>query len=280
MNLMNYPREDYSISQFKRPNSYELAGKELYLVMDSGYNYNFDFKEKTCTWCIEGQPTSEVEYICFKGDDTTFFVSFEMSWAENYTYVFDFSQRLVTQLICKKGLNPKNQNIMDRQFVFGAIKLLGYKLPYKRHTFTTESLGTTVQWRWSPTLFTRHAYIESDWYRITWEDDGEAAEDFDTTNEMLPSTDEHAKHVKIKENMFLFSVTEETEERLLGEIQHFRCNNLTLLQNYDRMYQVGRGVGDAVLDDGLKHLFVPLTAYGSPIDLPEEFMSAKNPFTV
>lgn len=280
MNLMNYPREDYSIAHFGRANSYELAGTELCLVMDNGCDYTFNFKEKMCAWCIEGQPANEVQYMCFKADESTFFVSFEMSRNENHSYVFDFSQRLVTQLICKKGLNPKNRHIMNRQFVFGAIKLPGYKLPYKRHSFTAEMIGTTVEWRWSPSLFTRHAYLESDWYRITWEDEGAAAEDFDTTNEMLPSTDEHAKYVKIKENMFLFSLTEEMGERLLGEFQHFRCNNLTLLQNYDRMIQVGRGFGDMMREDGLQHLYIPLAAYGRPVDLPEKFTGDKNPFTV
>ena len=280
MNLMNYPREDYSISHFARANSYELSGCELYLVMDSGYNIILKFEDKLCVWNVEGESPNKADYICFKGDNTTYFVSFEVSTRENHTYVLDMSQRLVTQLICKKGLNPKMPHIMDRKFTFGAIKIPGYKLPYKRHTYTTEHLGTTVQWRWSPTLFTRHAYLESDWYRITWEDDCEASEDFDTTNEMLPSTDEHAKYIKIKDNLILFSVTEEMEERLLGDLQHFRCDNLTLLQNYDRMYQVGRGFGDTVTSEGLKHLFIPLSAYGTPIQLPEEFLQAKNPFTV
>lgn len=280
LDLMQYPREDYSIAHFARPNSYELSGKELYLVMDSGYNYILKFVGNICRWCAEGQEAFEAEYMCFKADNTTYFLSFEKNTKENHTYVIDMAQRLVTQLICRKGVHPINPHIMDRQFVFGAIKVPGYKLPYKRHTFSSEHLGTTAQWRWSPSLFTRHAYLESNWYRITWEDDGEASEDFDSTNEMLPSTDEHAKYIKIKDNMYLFSVTEETEERLLGDIQHFRCDNLALLQNYDRMFQVGRGFGDMVLDGKLKHLNIPLAAFGSPIELPEDFLNAKNPFTV
>lgn len=282
MNLMEYPREDYSISHFARANSYELAGRELYLVMDSGLDYILTIDEEKCSWHIKGESAKQAPYMCFKADDTTFFLSFDVSDLENHTYVLDFEQRLVTQLICRKGVHPVNPHIMERVFTFGAIRMLGYKLPYKRHTFSAEHLGTTVQWRWSPQLFTRHAYLESDWYRITWEDEGAAAEDFDETNEMLPSTDEHAKYIKIKENMFLFSLTEETEERMLGDLQHFRCDNLTLLQNYDRMMQVGRGVGDVQRsgEAGYRHIFVPLAAFGSPVELPEAFLNARNPFTV
>lgn len=280
MNLMDYPRKEYSISQFARPKCFELAGSELFLVMDSGYDYILRFTQDRVFWHIDGENEQEAEYMCFKGDDTTYFVSFEVSLQEDQTYVLDMSQRLVTQVLCKKGLNPKNRHIMDRKYIFGAIKLPGYRLPYKRHTFTCINQGTTVQWRWAPELFTKHAYLESTWYRITWDDDGEAAEDFDTTNEMLPSTDEHARFIKIKDNLILFSLTEEMEERCLGDIQHFRCDNLTLLQNYDRMYHVGRGFGDGVVDGKPIHIRTPLCAYGSPIELPDEFLNAKNPFTV
>ena len=71
MDLMQYPREDYSIAHFARPNSYELSEKELYLVMDNGYNYILNFNGNICRWYIEGQESFEAEYMCFKADDTT-----------------------------------------------------------------------------------------------------------------------------------------------------------------------------------------------------------------
>ena len=281
MDLMQMPRQDYSISHFARPNSWEADGNAYQLVMDDGYDVVLDFRDRKVSFTVEGAAPSEAyDYFCFKADDTTLFVSFEVSRAENHVYVLDLSQRLVTRLICRKGVHPKQKHIMDRQYCFGAIAMRGYKLPYKRHSFTAEHLGTAVQWRWSPQLATKHAYLESDWYRITWDDAGEASEEFDGTNEMLPSTDERARYVKIKDGMILFSVTEETEERFLGDKQVFRCNNLTLLQNYDRMFQVGRGFGDLVSDGALRHINVPLCSYGTPPELPEGFLTAKNPFTV
>ena len=117
--------------------------------------------------------------MCFKADDTTYLLTFDVNDWENHSYVLDLEQRLVTRLICKKGTHPSNPHITQCSFTFGAIRMKGYKLPYRRHTFSSEHLGTSVQWRWSPELFTRHAYLESSWYRITWEDEGEAAEDPD-----------------------------------------------------------------------------------------------------
>lgn len=281
MNLMKYPRTASSISHFARPNSWELEGNTYALVLDDGYDTVLTFRDRKVSYAAEGQPPSDAyDYFCFKADDSTFLVSFEVRQEENHLYVLDLAQRLVTRLICQKGLHPKSPHIMDRRYTFGAIRMRGYKLPYRRHSFTTEHLGTAVQWRWSPELCTKHAYLESDWYRITWDEAGEASEEFDSTAELLPSNDERARYVKIKDRLFLFSVTEETVERFLGDRQLFRCNNLTLLQNYDRMYQVGRGFGDMIVDGQQKHINIPLCAYGAPPAVPEEFLNAKNPFTV
>ena len=281
MNLMEYPRPEYSIGHFARPNSWELDGRDYALVMDDGYDLCLRFRDRKLAFIPDGaEPSPELAYYCFKADDTTYFVSFEVSQKENHVFVLDLAQRLVTHLICEKGVNPRFPQVIRRTFCFGAIRMRGYKLPYKRHSFTTEHLGTTVQWRWSPVMVTKHAYLESNWYRITWNDKGAAADEFDATNEMIPATDDHAQYVKIKENMILLSVTEENGERLLGDWQMFRCDNLTLLQNYDRMYQVGRGFGDLCKDGNWRHINVAFCSYGSPPELPEGFLERENPFTV
>ena len=282
MNLMKKQRPDYSISHFARPQSWELEGKSFELVMDDGYDVCLRFDGRKAFFTREGQgECGPFDYYCFKADDETYFVAFELRREENHVYVLDFAQRLVTRLVCQRGAHPKSPYILDRRYTFGAIRLPGCRLPWRRHCFTSEHFGTAVQWRWSPQLTTKHAYLEAGWYRITWDDTGEAADDFDLYMETLPSADERAEYVKIKDDMVLFSVTEETQERLLGDSQHFRNNNLTLLQNYDRMYQVGRGYGELVTPEGqLRHIWIPLCAYGTPPELPEGFLAAENPFTV
>ena len=282
MDLLHAPRPDYSISHFARPQSWELDGRSFALVMDDGYDVTLRFRDRKISFTREGHPAPEAafDYFCFKADDETYFISFELRREENHIYVLDLAQRLVTRLVCERGLHPKSPYLLERRYTFGAIRMHGWRLPWRRHCFTSEHFGTAVQWRWSPGLTTKHAYLESDWYRITWDDTGEAADDFDLYMETLPSADEKAQYVKIKDGMVLFSVTEETQERLLGDSQHFRNNNLTLLQNYDRMFQVGRGYGEVAVDGTLRHINIPLCAYGTPPELPEGFLTAKNPFTV
>lgn len=280
MNLMDYPRKSSSISHFKRPLSWELEGLAYELIMDDGYTNTLSFQNKVCHWTIGDRSGDAAGYWCMKADDTTFFLTFEVTPEESHIYVLDFAQRLVTRLICKKGVNPKDWHFISKDYAFGAVYVPGYRLPYKRHCFTAVHMGTTVKWQWSPLLYTKHAYLESDYYRITWDDGSEASDDFDETGVILPSTDEVARYVKIKDRMILLSLTEEIAERLEGERQMFRCDNLTLLQNYDRMYQVGRGYGNVIFRGKLSHVHIPIAAYGSPIELPASFLEAENPFTV
>lgn len=281
MNLVNYPHKTTSISQFEQARCYELLGMEYILIMDGGYDYKLSFPSKdACKWGIVGQEMNTSRWFCLKADDETFYVTVQVGDLEQHVYVLDFAQRLVTRLVSKKGLNPKHPYIITNVFDFGAIDMKGYPLPFKRHGFTSDLIGTTVRWRWSMELYTKHAYHDAYYYRITWDDDGAAADDFGATNEMLPSTDEHARYVKIKENMYLFTLSEEHEERALGDIQQFRANIHCMLQNYDRMYEVGSAFGTVIHDGKLVTLSIGLTAYGKPVELPERFLEAPNPFIV
>ena len=72
----------------------------------------------------------------------------------------------------------------------------------------------------------------------------------------------------------------ETLERFLNDQQFFRCDNMVLMQNYDRMYQVGRCFGDCMPPEGQRHIFGAQRAYGEPVELSERFLAAENPYTV
>ena len=42
-----------------------------------------------------------------------------------------------------------------------------------------------------------------------------------------------------------------------------------------------QGYGELVTPEGqLRHIWIPLCAYGTPPELPEGFLAAENPFTV
>jgi len=280
MNLVTCPRST-NFMQYTQPKTYELVGKTFRLIMDSGYDLELNFlSEEICRWnTVGGQPQDSV-YYCVKGDDTTYFFSVRVSDDENHMYVLETEQRLVTKQTLTKGLNPKMPYMMTSVFDFGAIEMEGYRLPFRRHFFSVESLGTTVQWRWGMDHYTKHAYLESDYYRITWDDAGTTADSFDEACEIQPATDEPARYVKIKDHMFLFSLIESNNERFLRENQQFRCNDMTLLQNFDRGFQTGFGFGTVRKGDEFVPLFVPLTAFAKPDDIPESFLTYKNPYTV
>ena len=281
MNLVNYPHKTTSISQYEHAYCYELVGKCYTLIMDGGYDYELKFlSNEECGWNIVGGDGNISRYFCLKADDETFYVTVQIGDLEQHVYVLDFAQRLVTRLVSKKGLNPKYPYIITNMFDFGAIETEGYPLPFKRHGFTSDLIGTTVRWRWSMELYTKHAYLDAYYYRITWDDEGAAADDFGATNEMLPSTDEHARYIKIKDNMYLFTLSEEHEERALGDLQQFRANIHCMLQNYDKMFEVGSAFGTVIHGGKLVTLSIGLTAYGKPVELPERFLNAPNPFVV
>ena len=58
MNLMQYPRSDYSISHFARPQSWELDGRDFDLVMDDGWDVRLRFAGRKVAFAREGQGES------------------------------------------------------------------------------------------------------------------------------------------------------------------------------------------------------------------------------
>ena len=283
MDLRNYPRRDYAIDQYTQAQSYELAGESFRFIMDSGYDTDLRVTgPDTCACSVLGGPETETRYFCLKADDDTYLFTYELPGGPHrasHTWVIDREQSLVTLLTCTRGLNPRFPYMVKSEYDFGAIERPGQALPFVRHCFTGEILGTTVQWQWSTDLVTQHAYVEPGYYRITWPPDSAAAS-FETFERLLPSTDEPARYVKIKDRMFLFTLTEEHMERHANGAAPFRSNNMSFLQNYDRMYHVGRTFGTLCENGQESDIFIPFGAFGSPVDLPEEFLRAKNPFTV
>jgi hypothetical protein len=102
----------------------------------------------------------------------------------------------------------------------------------------------------------------------------------------LPGSDEPAHYVKIKEGMYLVSVTEQNMEKLLGASVGFRSDTLCFLDNYNHMYDVGRGFGTMTNPDGTdSNIFVMIGAYGKIIDAEKDeffknLMEDKNPYLV
>ncbi|MDR0818485.1 MAG: MoaF N-terminal domain-containing protein [Oscillospiraceae bacterium] len=307
-----------SIGQYCPPLSFELAGKKFDLKMDYGENggdYTLNFlDEKKVEWSIKGGAPKVDEYKCLKGDDYTYLVSWcvkdpadpDAPSKENHTWVIDKEQGLVTFLRCAKGENQYWPYLIESHFTFGAIREAGKTIGTKRHGFSDDVIGTCVQWTYGCELSTVHVYYNTNWYRITYPRDAvksdQGAAQNDQLNSLLkdlPGSDEPSYYIKIKEGMYLISLTEQNMERYVGDKVGFRSDTLCFLDNYNRMYDIGRGYGTSTFSPGAiqtdgkapdeatlatspkeGEIFVMIGAYGKPGDVDDHFFTDPNPYLV
>ena len=286
MDLKNYPRRFYAIDQFRQTHCTELAGQSFRFLMDNGYDYDLCFTgETTLTWSIDGSEPKEATYECVKGDDDTYLVDFDIreDWEtdhrSNDLFVIDLAQRLVTRVFCHIGYNKRLPYLVKSDYDFGAIVIDGMETPFRRHCFTSELIGTTVEWHWSYEMWTHHKYYDADFYTLTWPDDSKAVENIGDPFESLPSHHDKTKVIRIKDRMYLFCLTEELMERVLqGPV--FRCNNMIFLQNYDRMYHAGRTFGSVCIKGKVVPCRTLFGAFGTPVQLSDEVLYEENAYTV
>ena len=279
---------DYGLDHYRPPLCFELVGKSFTLIMDNGVDYVLNFvSNKFLEWNYEGNEPQVEEYECLKGDDTTYLVSFEISNDEqrtNHTVVLDLENMLVTRIIARNGENPKFKYLNSTYFDFGAILKEDGTTEFKRHSYTDEMVGTCVQWCYGPQITTVHVYYCTNFYRITYPYDNTQEESINeglmNLLSQLPSSDEPAVYIRIKDKMYLVSITEVNMEKLLGAKGQFRSNTLCFLQNYDRLYQVGRAFGNITIDEGDIKINMMFGAYGKFTDVPEEYIAAPNPYIV
>ncbi|MDR0935866.1 MAG: MoaF N-terminal domain-containing protein [Oscillospiraceae bacterium] len=307
---------EMSIGQYCPPLCFELAGKRFDLKVDYGEDTGdavLHFLDNSkVEWSIKSSGKAKVdEYKCLKGDDYTYLVTWcvkepgvpaDEPSNENHTWIIDLEQGLVTFLRCTKGENPYWKYLIESHFSFGAIREEGKEIGAKRHGFSDDVIGTCVQWQYGSELATVHVYYSTNWYRITYprdqvKSDAGAAQN-DQLNALLkdlPGSDEPAFYIKIKEGMYLVSLTEQNMERYVGDKVGFRSDTLCFLDNYKRMYDVGRGFGTSTFSnpfgapggeaapqepakDG--EIFVMIGAYGKPGDVDEHFFTDPNPYVV
>lgn len=279
--ICEYGRD--SIVQYRPPLCFELAGKKFELVMDDGYDFFLDFKnERTIEWTRAGEEACTAGYECLKGDDTTFLVSYELENVVprvNHTFVIDMENMLVTRIIARVGQNPRYPYLINTEFEFGAIRRKGRELTFKRHGYTSDMIGTAVQWTYSSTLTTVHVYYCANFYRLISPQDN-PGDDWAFTEYLggLPSSDEPASYIKIKDGMYLFSLTEQNAEKLTQGRFMFRSNTLCFLQNYKRLYQVGRGFGTSTTPDGDLNTNITIGAYGKFAEVDPCFFTDPNPY--
>jgi hypothetical protein len=280
-NICQYGRD--SIVQYCPPLCFELSGQMFELVMDDGYDFFLNFtSEKTLEWNRAGAEVSSAHYECLKGDESTYLVSYELENViprVNHTFVIDMENMLVTRIIARIGQNPKYPYLISTEFDFGAIRREASALTFKRHGYTSDMIGTAVEWTYGSSLTTVHIYYCANFYRlISPRDNPEDDWAFTELMRALPSSDEPAVYIKIKDGMYLFSLTEQNAEKLTQGRFMFRSNTLCFLQNYKRLYQVGRGFGTSTTPDGDIKTNIMIGAYGKFAEVDPSFFTDPNPY--
>jgi hypothetical protein len=285
-----------SIHQYTPPLCFELAGKTHELIMDDGYDFVLHYLDSgKLEWGRAGEPPVIAEYKCMKADDTTYLLSYELSGVRprvNHTFILDFENMLVTRIISSIGKNPRWPYLMTTEYEFGMIADGSEYKTYPRHGFTSDLIGNIAQWAYGSEMTTVHLYYCGDFYRLTHARDRivskeDAKENYAFTEfqNALPATDEPISYIKIKEGMYLISLTEKNSEKILGAKMGFRSNTLCFLQNYKRCFVVGRAFGTSTHPDGTDtDTHTLIGAYGRVIDATDDEMrrmlTDPNPYLV
>ncbi|MCL2124717.1 MAG: MoaF N-terminal domain-containing protein [Oscillospiraceae bacterium] len=278
------------IAQYDAPQNYELVGQTFDFSMDDGIDYTLRFIDKeTVEWNFENeQPQKAVNYLCHKGDDTTYLVSYELAGAAmrtNHTWVIDLENWLVTRIIAIIGEHPKYEYLIKPKYEFGEIKREGVEPKiYPRHGYTNDLTGTIVQWFYGSEMTTVHVYYCSDYYRITYPPEKASSRTFNEALAKLPSSDEPTAYIKIKEGMYLFSLTEYNAEKIIGPAFGFRSNTMAFLQNYKRVTLTGRAFGTTMFDGNKNNLHISFGAFGKILQPTDEYilklLTDPNPYIV
>jgi hypothetical protein len=271
MDLREFNKYGQSIDQYAFPQIFELTGQTFEFAMDDGYDYTLHFLDRTTVeWNYENEPPQKAHnYLCGKVDETTYLVSYELEGTENrtnHTWVIDLENGLVTRVLAVIGDHPKYEFLIRPKYEFGAIKREGEEpAVYPRHGFTSDLVGNIVQWYYGNEMITVHGYYCTDYYRITYPPERKASQTFNEALKKVPSSDEPTAYIKIKEGIYLFSLTESNAEKLMNypDVQsRFRSNTMAFLQNYKRVYQIGRSFGTTMVDGRPTPLHKPFGAFG------------------
>ena len=278
------PFKGIGIAQFAPPHSYELAGENFEFAMDDGYDYFLRIiDDKTLEWNLAGEKPTLENYICQKPEDTTYLLSFELKGVTprvNHTFVIDMENYLVTRLISKIGTNPKYPYLMKTDYEFGAIRKAGEDVKvYPRHGFTDDVIGTCVEWTYTSEGASLHVYYCSNSYRLTFSRDpvyhemaARMSAMLNNADRKLPSTDEPSTYIKIKDGLYLFTLTEANGEKLLGsEMGGYRSNTMSFMHNFHTTRTFGRAFGTTTPPDADEiHTHMLYAAYGKLIN-PKDF---------
>lgn len=243
------PVQFEGMSQYRPPLCFELVGRTLELVMDTGYDYELSFTgRKTLRFGEKGKEPGVYEYDCLKAEEDTYFVNFELTGAvprAGMALVLDMEQSLVTANRCTVGQNPRWPRMCKPVITFGAIRREDGSLNQKRHGFTDDLVGKAIHWQYG-NLEVVHVYASERYYRLTQTREGmeklktEKPDVYERLSKRNVETiyEEPCNMIKIKDGIYVFEANEEMANRERGT-----GNDLFFLMDLKRMHDVGRSFG-------------------------------------
>lgn len=235
------------ISTYRPHLNYELVGRNFHFVMDNSKDILVSFLTGDMLEFSRNGQTYTEHYECAKGAENAYFVNLEIKDSKprnNVTFIIDLMTRLVTVVDTYVGYKEEYPTLCDHVYDFGAIAMPGYKLPDKRHGYTTDLVGKRIQWHYSPEFSIIHVYYHPNYVRASFSPKAleRMAPPPAADQEAWASHpyDEKAVYVKIRDGLYVVSFTEQSMSRR-GKIG----NSLLFLMDTDRLHDVGRSFGHA-----------------------------------
>jgi hypothetical protein len=247
------PDKYEGLSIFRPPLCYELTGKTFELVMDDGYDKKLEFVDDETLVFGGSSEEKRYRYDCLKMDDQCYFVNFEERPFRNprlgITLILDLRESLVTAAYATLGKDPKFPKMPAAEIVFGAIVRADGTIPAKRHSFTAEMAGTSIDWNYG-SFNIAHVYWSERYYRVAFTP--RALERIRKNNpQMMAGGGDQKKYeapkeayedymdtVKIRDGLYAVSLLETNLCRRNGH-----GNSLFFLMNLKEMHDVGRSFG-------------------------------------
>jgi putative NADH-flavin reductase len=236
-------------SQYRQPFNHELAGKRYRFVMDMGKDIDVNFiSGHYLEWAEGDDIPRRYYYECIKGDETTYFVNFELHGIKPRTVnglIIDFEQHLVTLNKTTTDFHEKLPYMIQSKFDFGAIEMDGLLLPKIRHGYTNDLVGKRIQWNYTSDFSIVHVYYDPHYMRVTFPPGlmPPPSSEEDAARWMDFPYDEETVYIKIKKNMYSLNCVENNMTKFGGV-----GNNLFWLMDLERVRVVGRSFGRAPSD--------------------------------
>ena len=273
------------LKQYVPPLCDELAGQTLDFHPDGYPPVFIRFLTPTSLeWSLPGETAQHETYECVKGKDTVYLVVCHPRLgkpASCVTLVWDRDTRLITAVLAWEHLNTDYPRMITSRAVFGAENRPGESLPSARHGFTDDLIGRRLLWHYTAVDDVLHICFSHDHFRLGAAEvrlvdnpDEAALKNYDRLSrrkDAYPYYEENDYYIRIRENLYLYSVIEYAMCRL---VSGQGGGELLALVDTARQRYIGRTFGlDAQLNAGHDIVGAP----GCFLETPDPVESLPSP---